>query len=468
MSSPLWGRGAAELAAAIAANEVCSLEVVEAHLDRIEEVNPKLNAVVRVLADDARAAAAEADRMVEAGVELGPLHGVPMTVKENIDMAGLPTTNAVVAMAEAISPIDAPVVERMRAAGAIPIGRTNLPDMGLRVTTESSLHGITRNPHHPDRTVGGSSGGEGAALASGMSPIGLGNDIGGSLRNPAHACGISSIRPTGGLVPMANAVPPEDQPLSSQLMLTEGVMARSVRDVALGFDIVRGSHPRDPVSYDAVLPRWADGERVKVAVMAEPPGSATHPEVAAGVRRVADALDSLGHEVVEATPPDFAAVCDLWMAVLNADIAVMLPLLETVMGEDALRFLNLARAETPDPTVESVAVTNIERNRVMRAWSMWHTEYEFLICPVWTKPPFEHSADIADEASALDTIDMLRPVKPSNLMGTPAVVIPAGQADGSPTGVQVMGWRNNDLRCLALAAAAQDVLGVPGAIDPTW
>jgi amidase len=197
MMSEIWQLSAAELAQRIARRQLSSVEVVDAHLARIDAVNPALNAVVRVLADDARAGAVLADKRLAAGETVGPLHGVPFTVKENIDMAGLPTTWGVPALAEALVLSDAPVVERMRAAGAIPIGRTNLPDMALRVHTFSSLHGLTRNPWHPGRTAGGSSGGEAAALASGMSPIGLGNDIGGSLRNPANACGIASIRCPG-------------------------------------------------------------------------------------------------------------------------------------------------------------------------------------------------------------------------------------------------------------------------------
>ena len=191
--SQIWQLSATELARRIAEREMSSTEVVNAHLARIDAVNPALNAVVRILADEARAAAVLADRRLAAGEAVGPLHGVPFTVKENIDMAGLPTTWGVPALVQAVVPLDAPVVERMRAAGAIPIGRTNLPDMALRNHTISSLHGLTRNPWHPNRTAGGSSGGEAAALASGMSPIGLGNDIGGSLRNSANACGIASI-----------------------------------------------------------------------------------------------------------------------------------------------------------------------------------------------------------------------------------------------------------------------------------
>ncbi len=187
----LWRRSAMDLAQLIASRQVSSTEVVDAHLARIEAVNPKLNAVVRVLAEAAQAQAVAADRKVAAGEALGPLHGVPITVKENIDLAGLPTTNGVVPLAQATAPVDAPVVERMRASGAIPIARTNLPDFGMRVQTDSALHGLTRNPWNATRTAAGSSGGEAAALATGMSPLGLGNDIGGSLRNPASACGIT-------------------------------------------------------------------------------------------------------------------------------------------------------------------------------------------------------------------------------------------------------------------------------------
>ena len=199
--SEIWQLSAAEMAHRIARRELSSAEVVDAHLARIDAMNPALNAIVRVLADEARAAAVLADRRSKAGETVGPLHGVPFTVKENIDMAGLPTTWGVPALAQAVVPIDAPVVERMRAAGAIPIGRTNLPDMGLRTHTFSSLHGLTRNPWNPNRTAGGSSGGEAAALASGMSPIGLGNDIGGSLRNPASACGIARFGPRPAAYP---------------------------------------------------------------------------------------------------------------------------------------------------------------------------------------------------------------------------------------------------------------------------
>src|SRR6202162_709389 len=241
--------------------EVTSREVIQAHLARVEAVTPHLNAIVRLLPDQALAAAEAADRAVADGSRLGPLHGVPFTVKENIDLAGTPTTQAVPALAEAVAPIDAPQVERLRAAGAIPLGRTNLPDFGLRVHTDSALHGLTRNPWNPQRTPGGSSGGEAAALATGMSPLGLGNALGGSLRNPAHCCGIASIKPSAGAVPAATVIPPEDLNISFQLMAVEGVMPRRVADVGAGFTVIAGQHPRDPLSVPAVFTELAPGER---------------------------------------------------------------------------------------------------------------------------------------------------------------------------------------------------------------
>lgn len=230
----LWKHGASELAEMIRIGEASSVEVVEAHLARIEAVNGSLNAMVKVLGEQAVTRASAIDAALAKGETLGPLAGVPFTVKENIDYAGLPTTYGVIALAEAVAPSDAPVVERMHNAGGVAIGRTNMPDMGLRVHTNSALHGLTRNPWNPARTAGGSSGGEAACLAVGMSPIGLGNDIGGSLRNPASCCGIASIKPTMGRVPHVNSIPMEDEGVVSQHMIAEGPMARRLADVRLG------------------------------------------------------------------------------------------------------------------------------------------------------------------------------------------------------------------------------------------
>src|SRR5215813_4038705 len=338
--SEIWQLSATEQAERIAKRELSSVEVVNAHLARIDAVNPALNAVVRVLGDQAREAADLADRRLAAGEPVGPLHGVPFTVKENIDMAGLPTTWGVPALAEAVVPMDAPVVERMRAAGAIPIGRTNLPDMALRIHTVSSLHGLTRNPWHPGRTAGGSSGGEAAALASGMSPIGLGNDIGGSLRNPANACGIASIRPSAGRVPDAGYVPAEDRLLAVQLMNVQGPMARRVADVRLGLQVVMGAHPRDPWSIDAPFEGPVLARPTRVAVLPEPPGGGTDPKVAATVRSAAKALADAGYVVEEVCPPRYEDAIGCWARLIMGDFGSVLVQLAPLMGADALAFLN--------------------------------------------------------------------------------------------------------------------------------
>ncbi len=236
---------------------------------------------------------------------------MPFTVKENIDVAGTPTTQAVVALAEAVAATDAPVVERLRAAGAIPIGRTNLPDLGLRLHTDSALHGLTRNPWNAAVTAGGSSGGEASALASGMSPLGLGNDIGGSLRNPAHCCGIAAIKPTAGVVPHATEIPPIDMIMASQLMFAEGVMARRVEDVLAGFEAVAGQHPRDPLSLPVTLPP-APTRPLRIAVVAEPPGGSTDAGIAGAIRAAADVLAEAGHDVTEALPPSYEQAIAQW------------------------------------------------------------------------------------------------------------------------------------------------------------
>jgi amidase len=464
--SELWRKGAVELAEMIRDREVSSREVVQAHLDRIEAVNPHLNAIVRLLPEAALAAADEADRAVADGARLGPLHGVPFTVKENIDVAGTPTTNGVPALAEAVAPVDAPQVGRLREAGAIPLGRTNLPDFGLRVHTDSALHGLTRNPWNPQRSPGGSSGGEAAALATGMSPLGLGNDLGGSLRNPAHCCGVASIKPSLGAVPAATVIPPEDYPISFQLMAVEGVLARRVADVRAGFTAIAGQHPRDPLSVPAVFTDLGPGERPAVAVLAEPPGGSTHPEVAAAVRRAADALADDGYKVTEAVPPDYEQALELWAAILAADLRVMQPLLDQLMGPGGRQFLGYALEYLPPSDLGGWAMAHIARHGLARRWSLWYQDYPVLLSPVWSQPAFPLGFDIASLDSAVATLELMRPVLPANLLGTPAAVVPAGMAEGLPVGVQVMGGKYTDLRCLAVAEAIERRLGPLTPINP--
>jgi len=467
--SEIWQLSATELAQRIARRQLSSAEVVDAHLARIDAVNPALNAVVRVLADEARAAAALADKRLADGETVGPLHGVPFTVKENIDMAGLPTTWGVPALATAVVPADAPVVERMRAAGAIPIARTNLPDMALRVHTDSSLHGLTRNPWHPGRTAGGSSGGEAAALASGMSPIGLGNDIGGSLRNPANACGIASIRPSAGRVPDAGVVPAENRLMAVQLMNVQGPMARRVADVRLGLQVLMGAHPRDPWSIDAPFEGPILARPIRVAVLPEPPGGGTDPKVAAAVRRAAQALVDAGYVVEETCPPRYDDAIGCWRRLIMGDFGSVLALLSPMMGADAMAFLNNFNQDIP-PLADVAAWSQLmaDRDGIARGWSTFMADRPLLLSPTWTQLPFEHGFDSATPAGSAVTKELMRPVVPANLLGLPSACVPAGRDEetGLPIGVLITGRRLREDLCLEAAEAIEARLGVATPIDP--
>ncbi|WP_421882173.1 amidase [Methylibium sp.] len=465
----LWQHSALDLAALIARRDVSCVEVIEAHLARIEAVNPRVNAIVRLLANDARAAAVAADRQVAAGAVLGPLHGVPITVKENIDMAGLPTTWGVKALAEAVVPEDAPMVQRMRAAGAIPIARTNLPDLALRVHTDSSLHGATLNPWNPGRTAGGSSGGDAVALATGMAAIGLGNDIGGSLRNPANACGIASIRPSAGRVPDAGFVPAEDRLFAVQLMNVQGPMARRVADVRAALQALMGAHPRDPWSISAPLVGAAEPGPLRVAVLPEPPGGRTDPRVAAAVRRAATALADAGYEVTEVCPPRYEDAITAWAQLLFGDFEAMTPQLLPMMGRDGAAFWEMLRAIMP-PWADTAAVSELfmRRDGIARDWSRFMATYPLLLSPTWSQLPFEPGFDCASPAGAADTAEMIRPVLPANLMGLPSACVPADRDEvtGLPIGVLLTGRRFREDQCLDAAEAIERRFALATPIDP--
>jgi len=463
----LWRQDAGALAAMIAAKEVSSVEVVQAHLDRIDAVNPDLNAVTRVLVDEALAGAAVADRAVAAGDPLGRLHGVPFTVKQNIDQVGCSTNWGLPALADSSPPLDSPVVERMRAAGGIAIARTNCPDMALRVHTDSGLFGLTRNPWNLDRTTGGSSGGEGAALAVGMSPIGLGNDIGGSLRNPATCCGIASLKPSHGRVPGCTMIPGADGPASFQLMPVEGPMARRMADVRLGLEVLAGRHPRDPYSVPAPLESPPpEGRRLRVVALPEPPGGPTDGRVADRVRAAAGALSQAGYELVDEMPPRFEEAIDVWTQFIVADIRMLQPQIGPLMSDDANRFLGTILDGSPVLDLAGYTQVLMARQSIMREWSAWFTGVDLLLTPTWTQLPFEHGWDAATDEQAMATLTMMRCVMHANVLGLPSACVPAGIVDGLPVGVLLTADRFADDKAMAAAEAVETVLGLDTPIDP--
>jgi amidase len=468
--SELWRLSASEMARQVATGKVTSRALVESHLARIDEVNPRINAVVRVLRDEALRAANEADRKRREGLPLGALHGVPFTIKECIDVAGLPTTWGFPGLAEAISPVDAPVVERLRAAGAIPIGRTNLPDFALRPSTDSSLHGLTRNPWHYDRTAGGSSGGEAAALASGMSPIGLGSDFGGSLRNPANACGIVSVRPSAGRVPNAQHIPSSDQHISLQLMNVQGPMARSVPDVRLVLEALIGAHPMDPWAIDSPLVGKPVESPVRVAVLSSLPGSTLDGAVADAVRGAADALSNAGYDVVEACPPRYEEAIATWAQLVVGDQRYGADQLLPLLSRDAQRYFSFYTDGIPAfANSFEMSAAFVLRHSIARDWSIFQTEHPIILSPVWTRVTPNHGYDIAVE-NLESLMSIIRPVVPANLLGLPSVCVPSrlDPTTGLPIGVLVGGRRFREDMCLDAAAVIEAAAKVATPIDPRF
>ncbi len=246
MTDDLWRLGASETAAAIRARKISCADVVESHLARMKAANGPVNAITVDLSDSARRAAQAADKAVAAGGALGPLHGVPVTIKENLDQAGIANTNGLPSNKNLIAASDAPVVKNLVDAGAIPIARSNTPEFSLRWHTKNPVFGETLNPWDRARTPGGSSGGGAAAVALGIGAIASGSDLGGSLRYPAYCCGIATIRPSFGRVPHHNATLTEERAPSTQLMSVQGPMARTVRDVRLGLAVMSARNARDP------------------------------------------------------------------------------------------------------------------------------------------------------------------------------------------------------------------------------
>ncbi len=465
MSEVLWRKSAGELASLIAKRDVSSRAVVEAHLERIAAVNPHINAMPVVLEKEALAAADKVDRAIAKGERGGPLHGVPLSIKANIDLVGSPTTNAIPMLAQAMPSLDHPVVERMKAAGAIPIGRTNMPDMGLRLHTDSALYGLTRNPWNLGRTVGGSSGGEAAALATGMSPIGLGNDIGGSLRNPAFCCGIASLKPSFGRIPHASSIEPSMNPMAAQMMMVQGPMARTVADLRIGLEVLAGAHPRDPMSYPAPLTGPAPAKPIRVALVTHPAGGTTAPSIREGVRAAGAALEASGYRVEEVSPPMVESAIETWGRWIAWEFGSMRALLNVAMSADANQFFSAFSELFGTPTYEDSVLLMQTRHQIARAWSEFFADYPIIVGPTWCEPQFAHGYDVAGPSSAADIVNLMRFVTPMNLLGLPVVCVPTGVAAGLPTGVQVIGDRFREDLCLDAAAAIERRLGTLTPID---
>jgi amidase len=449
----------------IRARQVTSREVIDAHLARIAEVNPSVNAVTVTLADKARDAAAAVDRAVAAGAALGPLAGVPFTVKENIDLAGSATTWGVAAFAKQIASADAPMVARLREAGAIPLARTNLPDWAFRWDVESSNAGRTRNPWDPTRTPGGTSGGEAAALASGMTPLGLGNDLGGSLRVPAQMCGIATVRPGRGRVANGAVTQPWPEPISFQMTNCQGPMARRVADLRLALGIISAPDACDPRWVPAPLQGPALKRQIRVAVVRNPAGAGIDPHVRAGIDRAADWLANAGYAVTDVEPPEISKVAQSWFDAIWADVGAMWPGMQPITGDGERGFVEACLAQGVFKPVDQAAqrATWVEIYKHSAAWNQFFQNYPVVLSPVCCERPWIINDDHARVAQIAKAMRMVVAV---NILGLPSCALPVGCDEGLPQGVQLIGARFREDLLLDAAQAIEDLAPVITPIEP--
>jgi amidase len=449
-----WRLSAAETAEAIRAGRLTARAATEAALARMEAVNPRLNAVVESLAEAARARADALD----AGEVTGPLHGVPVTVKVNVDQKGCATTNGVAAYAELIAPDDAPVVANLLKAGAVPIGRTNTPEYSFRADTDNPLHGRTHNPWGDHVSPGGSSGGAGAAVMAGIGALAHGNDIGGSLRFPAAANGAVTVKPGLGRVPAYNPSQKAERGMLAQSMSVQGLLARSAADLALAMPGLIAPDPRDP--FHVPLP-WAGpplDAPLRVAFTKDCFGFALHPEVARALDTAAEALTAAGYAVEEVTPPAMPEAARVGYRALMGETKALLSEEFARNGSPAFRalFEEYFRQYPPYEGAELLAAM-AERSAFARAWSVFQETYPLALTPFLAHPFFAPDRDLEGAEGMTEALGSALWSFAMNFLGLPAGNVPARLAElpqgPQPIGVQIVGrrWRE-DLVVDAMAA----------------
>ncbi|MFE4017339.1 amidase [Streptomyces sp. NPDC059101] len=468
MNTELWKLNATELGAAVSRGEVLATEVVESHLERIAAVNPAVNAVTQLMADSAREAARTTDRRRAAGEQLGPLAGVPFTVKENIHVAGWATTHGVRKFRDHAAEADSPPVRRLRAAGAIPIGHANMPDLAISSDPASQLYGRTYNPWDPSKTPGASSSGDGVAVAVGMAALGLGNDSGGSVRMPAAFNGVAALKPSYGRFAADHRVLGQEPMLASQLIPVDGPLARSVADLRAAYEALAGADPEDP----RAVPVPAYGPRptgpLKVGVVADPAGVGVHPQIRAAIDEAATELERAGYAVEEVRIPRLNEALECYGTLIMTEFGVKWPRIRQLLSEKGAQHIDLFMERTPHTELAEFLRQTGVRLTVQRDWAKLLDAYPLLLgatCPQ-PVPGFNVLPDDTDAesharmmlAGALCTV--------TSLVGVPAVSVPTGFAEGMPQGVQLIGQMYREDRCLEAAEVIERHFGVLAPIDP--
>lgn len=454
MSNELWRMGAVELASRIRAGELSAREVAASVLARMAQVNPRINALPEVMADEALAAADAADRALAAGLAPGALHGVPVTIKVNVDTAGHATTDGIVAAKDNIAKADSPLVAHLRGAGAVIVGRSNTPAFSLRWFTDNDLHGRTLNPFDPSVTPGGSSGGAAAAVATGMGPIAHGNDYGGSIRHPAWACGVVGLRTTPGRVPSYKASAP-NRVITNQMMSVQGPLTRSVRDARLALQVMSQGSAFDPQWTPAPLEHPTPNRPLRVAVFKRHAAYDADPSVIAAIDQAAQWLAAAGCELQEVEPPHFEEGAQLWRQLVMDDMRRGgLPAVQA-MGDAGVRsalrgYLSGLAPLSADALMEAQA----RRFSICRDWAvMLEPEaggHDVLLMPVSWQRQFAIDADLGEPERVHRLLAAQSPLLGTAMMGLPGLSVPTGMAGALPAGVQIVAGRFREDRCLAV------------------
>lgn len=445
---------ATNLAARIRAREVSSRELLQMLLDRVDRINPEVNAVVTLDADRAMEAASKADDQVTAGGDLGPLHGLPVTIKDAIEVGGIRSTGGAVALRDHVPAADAPAVARLRQAGAVVFGKTNVPLWSGDIQTFNEMFGTTNNPWDLSRTPGGSSGGPAAAVATGLTSFELGTDIGGSIRIPSSFCGVCGHKPSFGLVSQRGYL---DSPVGGAIdadINVFGPIARSVDDLSLLLDVLAGPKPEAATAWSVSLPppRHESLSDYRVGLWLDDPVCAVESSAVELLSAAASVLASAGAKVSDARPPlDLAEVSEMFNALLLPAISVSF---EGEMGE-ALGGSHRTWLEM-----------HRRRNVLRRVWADWFREYDVLLCPVMPMLPFPHDQETTIAERWVIINGKSRPQAEclawTGLIGLPylpSTVVPVGRVDGLPVGVQVVGPYLEDRTPLFVAGRLAEALG---------
>ncbi|WP_310630499.1 amidase family protein [Paraburkholderia sp.] len=461
----LWRLSATELAKRIRSREVSAREAATDALARLDAVNPLINAVV---AHDPARVYEQADRIdaaIARGEDPGPLAGVPVTTKINVDQAGFATTNGTVLQKELIAPANSPAVDNLVRAGAVLLGRTNSPTFALRWFTSNQVHGATRNPRNASLTPGGSSGGAAAAVTAGIGQIALGTDIGGSVRYPAYACGVHGLRPSLGRVPAFNASSPE-RPIGAQLMSGAGPMARSIDDVSLAFAALAQPDMRDPWWVPAPL-KGPDAP-LRATICLRPGGMTITKEVEDALldagRRLADAGWQV--EQIDDTPSmrDAAEVQErLWLG--DGYPALVDAVLRD--GDPGARaVVEGVRAKVAAMPDDVVSKSLVRRTTLARQWRLFFAEHPVLLLPVSGELPFADGLDLQGPEGFQRVWDAQLTLRALPAVGLPGLVVSTGMVDDVPVGVQIVAGLYREDLCLLAGKAIEARGAPPSPIDP--